>query len=45
MSDVLIGTSNGVPIIDVDIVKSIKNDAIIVDLGKIILHKMLYSMH
>ena len=34
MSDVLIGTSNGVPIIDVDIVKSIKNDAIIVDLGK-----------
>lgn len=34
MSDVLIGASNGVPIIDVDIVKSIKNDAIIVDLGK-----------
>ena len=34
MSDVLIGASNGVPIIDVDIVKSIKSDAIIVDLGK-----------
>ena len=34
MSDVLIGASNGVPIINVDIVKSIKNDAIIVDLGK-----------
>ena len=34
MSDVIIGASNGVSIIDIDIVKSIKNDAIIVDLGK-----------
>ena len=33
MSDILIGASSGVPIINVDIVKSIKNDAIIVDLG------------
>lgn len=34
MSDVLLGATNGVSIIDVDLVKSIKKDAIIVDLGK-----------
>lgn len=34
MSDVLIGSTNGVSVIDVEIVKSIKKDAIIVDLGK-----------
>ena len=34
MSDVIIGASNGVSIIDIDVVKSIKNDAMIVDLGK-----------
>jgi hypothetical protein len=34
MSDVLIGSTNGVSVIDVDIVKSIKKGAIIVDLGK-----------
>lgn len=34
MSDVLIGATNGISVIDINIVKSIKKDAIIVDLGK-----------
>ncbi len=34
MSDVLIGATNGIQVIDVDIIKSIKKDALIVDLGK-----------
>ena len=34
MADVLIGTANGVQIIDVNTIKSIKKDAIIIDLGK-----------
>lgn len=34
MSDVIIGATSGVPIIDVNLLKSIKKDAIIVDLGK-----------
>lgn len=34
MSDVLIGATNGIQIIDIDIIKSIKKNAIIVDLGK-----------
>ncbi|MGJ0337751.1 NAD(P)-dependent oxidoreductase [Aliarcobacter cryaerophilus] len=34
MSDVLIGATNGTSIIDVDLIKSIKKNAIIVDLGK-----------
>jgi len=34
MSDVLIGTTNGIQVIDIDIIKSIKKNAIIVDLGK-----------
>lgn len=34
MSDVLIGSTNGISIIDVDLIKSIKKNAIIVDLGK-----------
>ena len=34
MSDVLIGATNGVSIIDIDLIKSIKEDGIIVDLGK-----------
>ncbi len=34
MSDVLIGTANGVPIIDTDILESVKKNSIIVDLGK-----------
>ncbi|MDA8605220.1 hypothetical protein N9L25_03350 [Gammaproteobacteria bacterium] len=34
MSDVLIGATNGISIIDIDLIKSIKADGIIVDLGK-----------
>lgn len=34
MSDVLIGTTNGVSIIDINLIKSIKPNALIVDLGK-----------
>ena len=34
MSDVIIGATSGVSIIDVDLLKSVKKDAIIVDLGK-----------
>ncbi len=34
MSDVLIGATNGISIINTDLVKSIKKNAIIVDLGK-----------
>lgn len=34
MSDVLIGATNGVSIIDINLIKSIKKNAIIVDLGK-----------
>ena len=34
ISDVLIGATNGIPIIDLDLLKGIKKDAIIVDLGK-----------
>lgn len=34
MSDVLIGATNGVSLIDVDLIKSIKKGAMIVDLGK-----------
>jgi hypothetical protein len=34
MSDVVIGAANGVPIIDTDILESVKKNSIIVDLGK-----------
>jgi hypothetical protein len=34
MSDVVIGATNGIQVITLDIIKSIKKDAIIVDLGK-----------
>lgn len=34
MSDVLIGSTNGISVIDIDLVKSIKKNAIIIDLGK-----------
>ncbi|MCT7554887.1 NAD(P)-dependent oxidoreductase [Aliarcobacter butzleri] len=34
MSDVLIGATNGVSLIDIDLIKSIKKGALIVDLGK-----------
>lgn len=34
MSDVLIGATNGIQIIDINLIKSTKKDALIVDLGK-----------
>ena len=34
MADVLVGATNGIQVIDVDIVKSIKKGSIIIDLGK-----------